>query len=196
MCYFYSTGHIDRLVCGIRCLCVFSFSFSIFTLNGHLCDRHLPLPGDCLTGWKNPASLLTQSAPLLASLMPTGILHLMSQSSRSTNQHLRPGSWPEGLKPGHGRHSVPWQPLPTEGRTATTSLPNGIVQTNKQTNKQKMQIQTQVKETTHSERHKAKTQKTRRCLGAHQPMRLVSPERLMGRTGGFGIPVSESTLIP
>ena len=32
MCYFYSTGHIDRpQVCGIRCLCVFSLA-SVFSL--------------------------------------------------------------------------------------------------------------------------------------------------------------------
>ena len=121
-------------------------SLSIFTLNGHLCDRHLPLPGDSLTGWKSPASLLPLSAPLLASLMPTGILHLVSQSNRSASRHLRPGSWPEGLKPGMADTWFLGSHFPQrEGQQPPASkwdCPNK--QTNKQKNK--CQIQTQVKE--------------------------------------------------
>ena len=159
-------------------------SLSIFTLNGHLCDRHLPLPGDCLTGWKSPASLLPPSAPLLTSLMPTGILHLVSQSSRSASRHLRPGSWPEGLKLGMADTWFLGSYFPQRERQQPPASKWDCP--NKQTNKKKKQMpntNTSERNHTHSERHKAKTQE-RRCLGLSPAMRLVS-QRADGEDGWF-----------
>lgn len=162
-------------------------SLSIFTLNGHLCDRHLPLPGDCLTGWKSPASLLPPSAPLLASLMPTGILHLVSQSSRSASRHLRPGSWPEGLKLGMADTWFLGSYFPQRERQQPPASKWDCP--NKQTNKKnKCQIQTQVKETTHTQKDTKRRLKNAAVWGFHQPCAWC-PRELMGRTGGFGIPV-------
>ena len=156
-------------------------SLSIFTLNWHLCDRHLPLPGDCLIGWKSPASLLPLSAPLLASLMPTGVLHLVSQAGRSARRHLRPGSWPERPKLGMADTRLLGSHFPRrEGRQSPASkwdCPN------KQTKKQMPNTHTSERNHTHSERHKAKTQECR-CLGLSPATGLVS-QRADGEDGWF-----------
>ena len=160
-------------------------SLSIFTLNWHLCDRHT-------TPWGLPdrleESCLAPAPKCSAPCFPDAHWSFASCEPGQQKCQPAPQAWQlaRAAEAGHGRHSAPWQPLPTEGRTAITSLQMGL---SKQTNKKnKCQIHTQVKETTHTQKDTKRRLKNAAVWGFPQP-RAWCPRELMGRTGGFGIPV-------
>ena len=97
-------------------------SLSLFTLNGHLCDRHLPLPWGLLDRLVD--FCLTPASKCSSPCFPGAHWNLVFCELGQQKRQPAPPTWrlARGAEGGHGRHSVPWQPLPTEGRTATTSL--------------------------------------------------------------------------
>ena len=109
-------------------------SLSIFTLNWHLCDRHT-------TPWGLPdrleESCLAPAPKCSAPCFPDAHWSFASCEPGQQKCQPAPQAWQlaRAAEAGHGRHSAPWQPLPTEGRTAITSLQMGLSkQTNKKTN--------------------------------------------------------------
>lgn len=110
-------------------------SLSLFTLNGHLCDRHLPLPWGLLDRLVD--SCLAPASKCPSPCFPGAHWNLVFCELGQEKRQPSPQTWrlARGAEAGHGRHSVPWQPLP-RGKDGNHQPPNETVQTNQPTNKQ------------------------------------------------------------